>query len=69
MSTKSTTVCREAFSVIRNYLMQFDGGKVVLDKNVGTGVATMVLDHQQKRNAVSGNANLLFRCKVVTVLT
>lgn len=59
MSANSQNIRKQDLRAIRNYLMQFDGGAVVLEKNTKTGVATLVLNNQHMRNAMSGNYFLI----------
>jgi hypothetical protein len=42
---------------IRKQLLQSIGGSVDLVKNEDTGIATLCLDHPERRNAISGNNN------------
>lgn len=42
------------FESIREFLYQFTGGTVALQKDESTGVATISLDYPEKRNAMSG---------------
>lgn len=50
----SKKIVEENFEAIREYLCQFAGGTVTLQKDDTTGVATISLDHPEKRNAMSG---------------
>lgn len=40
---------------IRKQLLQSSSGSVDLVKNEDTGIATLGLNHQERRNAISGN--------------
>lgn len=42
---------------IRKQLLQSSGGSVDLVKNEDTGIATLCLNHPERRNAISGNNN------------
>lgn len=44
----------EDHNVIRDYLLQFDGGKIELNKDLNTGVAYICLNHPERKNAISG---------------
>lgn len=57
MSTNTTNghnVVEEPFSAIRDYLSSFRGGKISLNKNSENGIATLVLDNPEKKNAING---------------
>lgn len=52
----------ENINEIEKWLSTFKGGRVTLCKNEKTGIAEIILDHPNKRNAMSGN-------KYITYLT
>lgn len=57
MSTNNTdghNIAEETFSSIREYLSSFKGGKISLNKNSENGIATLVLDNPEKKNAING---------------
>lgn len=54
-NTDSHNVVEESFSSIREYLSSFKGGKISLNKNSENGIATIVLDNPEKKNAINGN--------------
>lgn len=39
---------------VRDWLLNFKGGSVKLEKDSSSGVAVLTLDHAEKRNALSG---------------
>lgn len=44
---------------IRKRLLQSRGGSVDIVKNEDTGIATLCLNHPERRNAISGNNNII----------
>lgn len=45
---------QENFDEIKQHLLQYRGGKIIFEKNLASGVATICIDHPEKRNALSG---------------
>lgn len=54
MTSNTTNLTEDSFENIRNNLLKFGGGRVSLHKDETTGIATILLDHPEKRNAMSG---------------
>jgi hypothetical protein len=44
---------------IRKRLLESRGGNVDVVKNEDTGIATLCLNHPERRNAISGNSNII----------
>lgn len=43
---------------VREWLQGFEGGKVHLEKCADTGVATIILDFPERKNALSGKRRI-----------
>ncbi|XP_025831602.1 ethylmalonyl-CoA decarboxylase-like [Agrilus planipennis] len=54
INSMSTDSSQPSFEEIRKYLWGFGKGNVNLSKNEDTGIATLVLNNPEKRNAISG---------------
>jgi hypothetical protein len=48
-----------AIADIRKRLLDSRGGSVDVIKNEDTGIATLCLNHPERRNAISGNNNII----------
>ncbi|KAK4878115.1 hypothetical protein RN001_010621 [Aquatica leii] len=60
-------LARNSFDTIRSKLCKYQGGKVLLQKDVNTGVAQIILDHPEKCNAFSGQMMVDLRDCVETL--